>query len=100
VFLKLGKIDGIAVYVPEETILKEMAAKIEKVKPSFFFEPVRELSDTPAVDIATSYGLEGRGVGVRVPVDAIFFSPPRRPQRFWGPPSFLAKCYRGFFLLQ
>jgi hypothetical protein len=29
VFLKRGKSDGIAVYVPKETILKEMAAKIE-----------------------------------------------------------------------
>jgi hypothetical protein len=29
VVLKRGKNDGIAVYVPEETILKEMAAKIE-----------------------------------------------------------------------
>jgi hypothetical protein len=29
VLLKRGKSDGIAVYVPNETILKEMAAKIE-----------------------------------------------------------------------
>jgi hypothetical protein len=29
VLLKRGKSDGIAVYVPKETILKEMAAKIE-----------------------------------------------------------------------
>jgi hypothetical protein len=29
VFLKRGKNDGIAVYVPKESILKEMAAKIE-----------------------------------------------------------------------
>jgi hypothetical protein len=29
VFLKRGKNDGIAVCVPKETILKEMAAKIE-----------------------------------------------------------------------
>jgi hypothetical protein len=29
VLLKLGKTDGITVYVPKETILKEMAAKIE-----------------------------------------------------------------------
>jgi hypothetical protein len=27
--LKCGKNDGLAVYVPKETILKEMAAKIE-----------------------------------------------------------------------
>jgi hypothetical protein len=29
VLLKWGKNDGIAVYIPKETILKEMAAKIE-----------------------------------------------------------------------
>jgi hypothetical protein len=31
------KDDGIAVYIPKETILKEMAAKIEEVKPAFLF---------------------------------------------------------------
>jgi hypothetical protein len=29
--------DEITVYVPQETILKEMAAKIEEVKPAFLF---------------------------------------------------------------
>jgi hypothetical protein len=29
VLLKLGKNNGIIVYIPKETILKEMAAKIE-----------------------------------------------------------------------
>jgi hypothetical protein len=29
VLLKPGKIDGITVYIPKETILKEMVAKIE-----------------------------------------------------------------------
>jgi hypothetical protein len=29
VLLKCGKNDGIAVYIPNETVLKEMAAKIE-----------------------------------------------------------------------
>jgi hypothetical protein len=29
VLLKRGKNDGIAVYTPKETILKEMAAKVE-----------------------------------------------------------------------
>jgi hypothetical protein len=29
VLLKLGKNDGITVYVPTETVLKEMVAKIE-----------------------------------------------------------------------
>jgi hypothetical protein len=35
--LKLGNNDGIAVYVPKETILKTIAAKIELVKPAFIF---------------------------------------------------------------
>jgi hypothetical protein len=37
VLLKGGKNNGIAVYVPKETILKEMADKIEQVKPAFLF---------------------------------------------------------------
>jgi hypothetical protein len=37
VFLKLGNNDGIFVYVPKETISKEIGAKIEKVKPAFLF---------------------------------------------------------------
>jgi hypothetical protein len=40
--------DGIAVYVPKETILMEMAAKI-KLSQNFFFGLVRELSDTPRI---------------------------------------------------
>jgi hypothetical protein len=39
VLLKRGRNNGIAVYVPKETILKEMAAKIEYVKPEFLFWP-------------------------------------------------------------
>jgi hypothetical protein len=44
VLLKDGKNDGITVYVPKE--LKEMAAKIEYVKPAFIFYLVREPSDS------------------------------------------------------
>jgi hypothetical protein len=43
--LKRGKIERIAVYVPKETILKEMAAKI-KLSHHFFFDLVWEISDT------------------------------------------------------
>jgi hypothetical protein len=35
--LKRGKNDRITVYIPKETILKEMAARIEQVKPAFLF---------------------------------------------------------------
>jgi hypothetical protein len=38
--------DWIAVYFPKETILKEMSAKIEHVKPAYFFDLVQEFSDT------------------------------------------------------
>jgi hypothetical protein len=48
-----------------------------------------------SVGIATGYGLDGRGVRVRVRVGERFFSSPRRPDRFWGPPSILANGYRG-----
>jgi hypothetical protein len=37
VLLKHGENDGIAGYVPKETIWKEMAAKIEEIKPAFLF---------------------------------------------------------------
>jgi hypothetical protein len=47
------------------------------------------------VGIATSYWLDGRGVGVRVPVGSRIFSSPSRPDRFWGPPNFLANEYTG-----
>jgi hypothetical protein len=48
-----------------------------------------------AVNPVTGFGLKGRGVGFRVPVRAKFFSSPRRPDRFWDPPSFLSNGYRG-----
>jgi hypothetical protein len=47
--------------------------------------------------IATSYRLDDRGVGVRVPVGSRIFSSPRHPVRLWGPPSVLANGYRAFF---
>jgi hypothetical protein len=49
------------------------------------------------VGIATSYGLDDRGVGVRVPVGSRIFSSPRRPDRLWGPPSLLSNGYWGLF---
>jgi hypothetical protein len=45
--------------------------------------------------IATGYGVDGRGVGVRVPVGARFFFSPRRPGRFWSPNSLLSSGYGG-----
>jgi hypothetical protein len=47
------------------------------------------------VCIASNYGLDDRGVRVRVPVGSRFFSSPRRTDRLWGPLSFLSNGYRG-----
>jgi hypothetical protein len=40
-----------------------------------------------AVGIETGYGLDGRGVGVPVPVGVRFFSYPRRPDRSGAHPA-------------
>jgi hypothetical protein len=37
-----------------------------------------------AVGIATGYGLDDRGVGIRVPVVLRIFTSPSRPDRVWG----------------
>jgi hypothetical protein len=42
------------------------------------------------VGIATGYGLDDRGVGVRVPVGSSIFSSPHRPDWLWGPPSLVS----------
>jgi hypothetical protein len=50
-----------------------------------------------SVSIPTGYGLNDRGVGVRVPLGSRIFSSPHRPDRLWGPPSLLSDWYRGSF---
>jgi hypothetical protein len=45
VLLKTGKNDGLDVYVPKETILKDLATKLSKLSQHFFFDLVQELSD-------------------------------------------------------
>jgi hypothetical protein len=53
-----------------------------------FYRTTRRYSSRDiAVGIATGYGLDDRGVGIRVPVESRIFSSPRRPDRFWGPHS-------------
>jgi hypothetical protein len=53
------------------------------------------MSQGSVVGIASGYGLEDRGVGVRVPVGPRIFSSPRRLDRFWGLPSLLSNGYPG-----
>jgi hypothetical protein len=49
-----------------------------------------------AVGIATGYGLDDRGVGVRVPVRSRTFTS-SSSARLWGPPNILSNGYRGPF---
>jgi hypothetical protein len=58
-----------------------------------YYERIR--SRDSAVGIATGYGLDNRGVGVRVTVGSRIFSSPCRPDRLWGPPNLLSNGYRG-----
>jgi hypothetical protein len=48
------------------------------------------------VSIATRYGLDDRGVGVRVLVESTIFSS-RRPDRLWGLPNLVSNGYWGLF---
>jgi hypothetical protein len=49
-----------------------------------------------AVGIASDYELDGRGVGVWVPIWSRIFSSPRRPDMFWSPPCILVNGYWGY----
>jgi hypothetical protein len=50
-----------------------------------------------AIGIATVYGLDDQGFGVRVPVGSRIFSSPHHSDWFWSPPGLLSNGYRGNF---
>jgi hypothetical protein len=52
-------------------------------------------SRVSVVGIATSYELDDRGVGFRVPVGSRILSSSDRPDRLLGPPNLLSNGYRG-----
>jgi hypothetical protein len=45
--------------------------------------------------LASGYGLDDRGVGVRVPTRSRIFTSLYRPDRLWGSTSLLSNKYRG-----
>jgi hypothetical protein len=57
-----------------------------------------DCSRDSVVGTATGYGLDDRGVTIRVPVGSRIFSSPNRPELLWGPPSHLSYGYWGLFL--
>jgi hypothetical protein len=71
-----------------------------KYQEDAFEKKIRVLirSSNSAAGIVTGYGLEDRGVGVRVLVGSRIFSSAHRPDLAWGPSDLLLNGYRGAFL--
>jgi hypothetical protein len=63
----------------------------------FLYVTNSPMSRDSVVGIATGYGLDDRGVVVRVPVESRIFSSPHRPDRLWGPPILLSNGYPGSY---
>jgi hypothetical protein len=78
-----------------QTINRQLPVKCNH----FIYDLFAQLSRSrdSVVGMATSYGLDDRVVGVRVPVGWIMFSSPRRPDLIWRPPYLLSNGYRGLF---
>jgi hypothetical protein len=56
------------------------------------------MSRDKVIGIATSYGLDGRVVEIRVPVGSRIFFFLRRPYQFWAPPASYPLGSGGTFL--
>jgi hypothetical protein len=55
------------------------------------------MSRDSVVGIATGYGLDNQGVGVRVPVGSRIFSSSCHPDQLWGLLNLLSNGYWGLF---
>jgi hypothetical protein len=67
------------------------------LSPIFKLPVTDKRSRDSAVGIATSYGLDGRGVGVRGPAGSRIFSSPRRSYQLWGPANIPSNGDRRLF---
>jgi hypothetical protein len=74
--------------------MSEQGLRFRKMFLHIFCYSLPNRSRDSSVGIATGYGLDGRGVGVRVPVGSRNVSSPHRPDRFWGPPNLPSNGYR------
>jgi hypothetical protein len=64
------------------TELIDIAANLDSYSGGISFEPRLVLTGRDStVGIATGYGMDDRGVGIRVPVGSRIFSSPGRPDR-------------------
>jgi hypothetical protein len=75
-------------------MLKNKTTKDTQIKVYKVIGALRSQDST--VSIVTGYGLDNRGVGVRVPVGSRIPSFPR-PYWLWGPPNLLFNGYWGLF---
>jgi hypothetical protein len=82
-----------------ENVLKCVWGQFGPVKNLFWilFNTLYRRRRDSSVCIATGYVLNDWEVEDLVPVGSRIFSHPRRPDRFWGPPSLLSNGYRGLF---
>jgi hypothetical protein len=74
--------------------MKKKIYHCSKLRTQFMHQGASQSS----VDIATRYGLEDRGIGLRFPAKArLFFFTPQGPDRLWGPPRLLTNGAPGLF---
>jgi hypothetical protein len=81
-------------YVPPKCRFSQEPHGVTSQKTVFFMTEIE--SRDSAFGIATGYGLDCRGDGVRVPVPTTAISP-RRPDWFWRPLSLQSRGHQGYF---